>query len=247
MFQNIRSTLSDLLGTIDEKNHVARNANIALKKDLSRLEAVYPYVQREVSDEARLGSLTHWAYLNKTTTKTNTGNERPRRETAGTNNQRAAAHHDADAQESKREAPRRQRRNQVDHDADELRAPSSRKGKSGPKGRAAAENQASENNATSGPSANPSTKRRKVEHTQTTATATAMERSVSAATNAGGRGAAKELATAETGKKRTRAPNASTTSARKRYDTNMFVFGFTQNQLLNPPKAIREGSRGLCQ
>lgn len=237
MFQNIRSTLSDLLGTIDEKNHVARNANMALKKDVARLDAAYPYVQREVSDEARLGSLTHWAYLNKPAAKANTGNERPRRETAGTNHQRGTVHHDADAHEPKREpTTRRQRRNQVDHDADELRAPPSRKGKSGPKGRAAAD---SEHNAVAGSAANPTTKRRKVDTSQAVATAAAMERSVSAATNTTSRGAAKDLAAAETGKKRTRAPNAGTAGARKRYDTNMFLYsvGFSQKPIVESSKS----------
>ncbi|EEQ33511.1 PHD finger domain-containing protein [Microsporum canis CBS 113480] len=228
VFQNIRSTLSDLLGTIDEKNHVARNANATLQRDVGRLDAIYPYVQREVSDEARLGSLTHWAYINKPTPKTSASavNERPRRDTAGANSHRVS-HGDAD-NEPRKEPVRRQRRTQAEIEADEARAGGPvRRGKPGPKSRVA-ENQPNEQAlaAGAGPGAVTAggSKRRKVEHTQTM-TAAAMERSASTATNAPiGRAGSKESPAPDTAKKRTRAPNANA-AARKRTNTVSSITG----------------------
>ena len=96
--------------TTDEKNHVLWNANSELQKQLYRLDTIFPYVEGEVSEEARLGSLTHWAYSNKTTAKVAgpTGTERTRREVAAASNQHlTAALHDGDPamrSESRREA-----------------------------------------------------------------------------------------------------------------------------------------------
>ncbi|KAF3481419.1 PHD finger domain-containing protein [Arthroderma uncinatum] len=223
VFQNIRSTLGDLLGTIDEKNHVARNANATLQRDVGRLDAVYPYVQREVSEEARLGSVTHWAYINKPTPKTSASavNERPRRDTAGANSHRVG-HGDAD-NEPRKEPVRRQRRTQAEIEADEARAGGPVRRKPGPKSRVL-ENQLNEQalaaavaGGTGAVTAGGS-KRRKVEHSQVM-TATAMERSASAATNVPvGRAGSKESPAPDTVKKRTRAPNANT-AARKRTNT----------------------------
>ncbi|KAK2731801.1 hypothetical protein FQN57_003162 [Myotisia sp. PD_48] len=216
VFHNIRNTLSDLLGIIDEKNHVARNANASLKRDVGRLDAVYPYVQREISDEARLGSLTHWAYINKSNAKPsgNTANERPRRDNAGGNGQRIKEA-DLDIETKKEATSRRQRRNQADLEGDESRFPTARRNKPGPKSRAT-EAQPVDQNVASGPTTlAPSaggTKRRKVENS---GTSIAMERSASTTTNRGG---SKDSAASETVKRRTRAPNASTTS-RKRTNT----------------------------
>lgn len=168
-----------------------------------------------MSDEARLGSLTHWAYINKPTPKTSATavNERPRRDIAGANSHRAA-HGDAD-NEPKKEPVRRQRRTQAEIEADEARGITVRRGKPGPKSKTA-DNQSSEQALTAGGATGIVTaKRRKVEHTQSMA-ATAMERSASTATNAGGRAGSKESPAPDAVKKRTRAPNANS-AARKRY------------------------------
>lgn len=134
LFYDIRVILSELMLTTDEKNHVLWNANSELQKQLFRLDTIYPYVEGEVSEEARLGSLSHWAYSNKTTAKAAgpTGTERTRREVAAASNLTAVLH-DADAalrSESRREAmiARKHRRNQGELEADEGRIHGPRKG-----------------------------------------------------------------------------------------------------------------------
>lgn len=148
---------------MDEKNHVARNANKELRKQIQRLETAYSYVQNEISEDTRMGNLHHWAYSNKATAKA-AGSERPRRE---------AANRDRHNEEAT--GMRKQRRNQADHD-DETRT---RKGPG--RGRAA------EANVDTGVA----TKRRKVEKTQPAASSAAMERTASTNTNSG-RGGAKD-------------------------------------------------------
>ncbi|KMU87571.1 hypothetical protein CIHG_05964 [Coccidioides immitis H538.4] len=199
---------------MDEKNHVARNAFLSLKKDVNRLEMIYPYVENEISEEARIGSRTHWAYLNKPTKASGTaGSERPRRE---------AATRDRDADETHRESRReaggrKQRRNQVEPEVDESRA---RKGNIPAKSRAGA-GEASQVNQNVAASAGPS-KRRRIEKAVPTPTSAAMERSASAATNAG-RSGVKESPVPEFGKKRSRAQNV-TAPSRKRIKED-FNFG----------------------
>ncbi|KAL1957807.1 hypothetical protein VTO42DRAFT_5525 [Malbranchea cinnamomea] len=184
LFQHIRNTLQDLLPTLDEKNHVARNANRELRKQMHRLETAYAHVQTEISEETRLGNINHWAYSNKATAKT-TGSERPRRE---------AANRDRDA-ERETVGTRKQRRNQPDQE-DDTRAKKTvttkGKGVEAPSADAAAP-----------------AKRRKVEKTQPAPTSAAMERTASTNTNAG-RAGTKD---ADTAKRRTRAPNATSTAA----------------------------------
>ncbi|PGH11658.1 hypothetical protein AJ80_07025 [Polytolypa hystricis UAMH7299] len=207
MFYNLRATLSELMITADEKNHVLWNANSELEKQLHRLEAIYPYVQGEVSEEARLGSLTHWAYASKTKAKTAGGaSERPRRETAATNNQNTSV---------TVEPTRKQRRNQVvDPDADEPRP--SRKTGAGKQARGAGGDAGANEMLTGVPSA--PAKRRRVDKGPQGATSAPMERSVSA-TTAVGRGASKEAPAVEAVKKRIRAPNAGTAGRKSRTNT----------------------------
>ncbi|KAK2804147.1 hypothetical protein FQN50_006689 [Emmonsiellopsis sp. PD_5] len=218
-FFDLRATLSDLMITTDEKNHVLWNANNELGKQVKRIETIFPYVEGEISEEARLGSLTHWAYSNKTAKNTGTtGSERPRRETASTRDQNLAAVLEAEARaEHRREtgATRKHRRNHADDD--EGRVPA-RKNTTG-KGRGGGETPGNENiHIGTGAVANAAapTKRRRVDKSQATLTATAMERSVSATTNAGG--GRKDGATPDVVKKRIRAPNANP-AGRKRTNT----------------------------
>ncbi|ODH47613.1 hypothetical protein GX48_06291 [Paracoccidioides brasiliensis] len=220
IFFELRSTLSDLMITTDEKNHVLWNANNELEKQITRIETTFPYVEGEISEEARLGSITHWAYSNKTAAKA-AGNtsERPRRETASTRDQNLTV----DGETRREGVSRKHRRNQPDADGEDGRVPL-RKGTSG-KGRGG-ETPASGNTpigvvgAVAGSSAAPA-KRRRVEKPPLTSTAiaSAMERSVSATTNIGtGRGVPKDVSAADVVKKRIRAPNANP-SARKRANT----------------------------
>lgn len=186
--------------TADEKNHVISNANEELDRQIFRLDTVFPYIAGEISDEARLGSLTHWAYSNKSAAKTTT-NERPRREAVAQRQDLSHVLHEAEAasrSEARREAVRaRARRPNPDADYEEGRAP--RKTNSG---RSRGDNATGENAAP---------KRRKVERPATVDTGAPMERSVSG--TGGQRGANKDGAE----KKRSRAPNPNAAAARKKY------------------------------
>ncbi|OJD22590.1 hypothetical protein ACJ73_06060 [Blastomyces percursus] len=216
-FYDLRATLSDLMITTDEKNHVLWNANIELEKQVRRIDMTFPYVEGEISEEARLGSLTHWAYSNKAAAKT-TGNtsERPRRETASTRDQNLAA---ALEGEARREGgSRKHRRTQADADGEDGRVPS-RKGTG--KGRSGETPSIPIGTGGAVASSAAPAKRRRVEKPQPTASATAaaMERSASTTTNTvAGRGAAKEPSATDGVKKRARAPNANP-GGRKRANT----------------------------
>ena len=63
LYSSLRHTLYDMMVTMDEKNHVINNANEDLARHIRRLDSVYPHIAGEVSEEARLGSLKHWAYF----------------------------------------------------------------------------------------------------------------------------------------------------------------------------------------
>lgn len=201
--------------TADEKNHVLTNANEELDHQLYRLDAVHPYIFNEVSEEARLGSLTHWAYSNRATAKAaakTTTTERPRREAATATSHLVQALHEADVaahrSEARRDAAvRKPRRNQVDSDFDETR-PTQRKG-------ATAKARAAGGDGADGTAPVPK-RRRVVDKPAAVQTGSAaMERSTSTVTN-NGRTASKDSAGTEV-KKRARAPNAVTTAGRKRY------------------------------
>lgn len=187
--------------TADEKNHVISNANEELDRQIVRLDTVFPYIAGEISEEARLGSLTHWAYSNKTAAKAAT-TERPRRE-AVVNRPDLTQAFEAEAasrSELRREAvlARKQRRVNVDADYEDSRT--ARKANSG-KSRG--------DNATAEQSV--AAKRRRVDRPQAMDIGAPMERSAS---GAGGQRAPNKDA-AE--KKRSRAPNASGAAARKKY------------------------------
>src|SRR5271154_2274781 len=121
LFYDLRYNLTEMMVTMDEKNHVINNANEELSRHLRRLETIFPHIASEVSEEARLGSLTHWAYLE---------NRAPTRGTGHTSRREAAASlatmHENDIasrSESRREAmlARKQRQTHVDSDFDEQR------------------------------------------------------------------------------------------------------------------------------
>lgn len=58
----IRTQISEILMTLDEKIHVITTAYEALQKHLQRIDHAYSYVQHEIPDLYRLGSKEHWAY-----------------------------------------------------------------------------------------------------------------------------------------------------------------------------------------
>ena len=192
--------------TADEKNHVISNANDELDRQVLRLDTIFPHIANEISDESRLGSLTHWAYTNRNTVKA-AANERPRREAASHRQDLSHAFNEIEAvsREAKREAAsaRKQRRAHVDSDFDD---PRPRKGHVKARGGA----HEVDGGAT--------TKRRKVERPAPVDTATAMERTGS---GTGSRNTSKDGSAPDV-KKRSRAPNSG--ASRKRYVT--FVIGW---------------------
>lgn len=227
--------------TADEKNHVISNANDELDRQILRLDSIFPFIAGEISDEARLGSLTHWAYSNKETAKP-AANERPRREAASHKQDLAHALHEAESTrgDTRRDAnlARRNRRAHADSDFDEVRNAGSRKSGAANKSRAAGGEQTMTEH-TGGSAAGAlstataaATKRRKVERPPTADYAGAeMERSTSMAGPGGGRTTTKEMAGAEGAKKRSRAPNTGSTATRKRYLTCLKDF---------PPKLLAQ-------
>ena len=69
LYTSLRQTLMQMMITMDEKNHVINNANEELSRHIRRLDSVYPRIAEEVSEEARLGSLKHWAFFETNITK----------------------------------------------------------------------------------------------------------------------------------------------------------------------------------
>ena len=171
--------------TLDEKNHVINTANDALDKQLKRCQSSYPYIEDEISEEARLGSMTHWAYTTEKPTEKKgiIAGERTRRAA----NQLAAAEGDAAAvrSETRREAvaARKGRHQNLDSDFDDSRA-SGKKVQNGAKGRKVADTSygLGISNTTGPPN-----KRRKVEQSGTGGAA--MGRTSSSMYGSGVRGA----------------------------------------------------------
>lgn len=104
IFQHCAYTMQNMLVSLDEKNHVISTAVEALSKQLARIDDCYPHVELEVSEEARNGSTTHWAYLENRAPKTNVS----RREIASANNIVAAAQHVAADEAAARSDARKQ-------------------------------------------------------------------------------------------------------------------------------------------
>src|SRR5690242_21736480 len=116
--------ITHMIPTLDEKLVVLQGAKATKDKGLVRMHHSYSQIDNEISDEARYGSLTHWAYADKEEKKKGAAtHERQRREVASANNLAAAAQHvhDVDSIAAKSEARReamlankRNRHQQVD-------------------------------------------------------------------------------------------------------------------------------------
>ena len=212
LFYDLRNNLTEMMVTMDEKNHVINNANEELSRHLRRLEAIFPHIASEVSEEARLGSLTHWAYLE---------NRVPARATGHTSRREAAASlatmHETDIasrSESRREAmlARKQRQTHVDSDFDEQRNSNRRNNSNGKTrriGEIAAEAGLGISNAGSAP------KRKKVERP---AGGSVTAEVVSARSNAGGASMSREPSQQDGVSKKRKAPTSGINTARKRYE-----------------------------
>lgn len=210
LFYDLRYNLTEMMVTMDEKNHVINNANEDLSRHIRRLETIFPHIASEVSEEARLGSLTHWAYLENKAPVRATGHS-SRREAAAS----LATMHETDIasrSESRREAmlARKQRQAHVDSDFDDQRTTTRRingNGKTRRIGEIAAE--AAGSGTTN---AAPAPKRKKVEKPASLAVEPAQGRS-----NAGGVTMSREPSQQEAATKKRKAPTSGTTIARKRY------------------------------
>lgn len=148
LFFRLRMLIANMLPTLDEKLVVLQGAKATKDKGLVRMHHSYSQLDGEISDEARYGSLTHWAYADKEEKKKGgQSHERQRREVVAANNLAAAAQHvhDVDSIAAKSEARReamhpnkRNRHQQVDSDFDDRPAKKPQKRKPIPAETAAA-------------------------------------------------------------------------------------------------------------
>jgi len=127
-FLRLRLQIVNILPALDEKLVVLGGAKATKDKGLARMHNSWVHLDNEVSEEARYGSVTHWAYADKEEKKKGGAHERQRREVASANNLAAAAQHvhDADSIAAKSEARReamlankRNRNQHVDSDFDD--------------------------------------------------------------------------------------------------------------------------------
>lgn len=214
LFHNMRMQMGATLAILDEKNHVMNTAIDALEKQLKRCQSSFPYIEEEISEEARLGSETHWAYTDKASEKKSM--------MAGERTRRAAVQEAEGAavrSELRREAvaARKSRNQPVDSDFDEVRA-AGRKVPMAAKGRKPAEPANNTNGVGLGISstAGPPSKRRKTE--KATIGSIPMERAMSSVygSNTGStRGVAKEAPTTNPKKPKTALAPANGTNRRR--------------------------------
>ncbi|KAF1969595.1 hypothetical protein BU23DRAFT_557608 [Bimuria novae-zelandiae CBS 107.79] len=136
-FCRLRMNIVNILPALDEKLVVLGGAKATKDKGLARMKNSYAHLDDEVGEEARYGSLTHWAYADKEEKKKGGAHERQRREVASANNLAAAAQHvyDVDSIAAKSEARReamlakRSRHQHVDSDFDDRPAKKTHKRK----------------------------------------------------------------------------------------------------------------------
>lgn len=128
-FYHLRSAMTEMVSALDEKNVVLTAINDTLARQLSRLEGTLPHVEKEISEEARLGSNTHWAlpHMREARKVVGQSSDRNRRDIQATNDLADASKlvHERDITAARREAMGQRRKNNVDSDFDE-RHPSKR-------------------------------------------------------------------------------------------------------------------------
>ncbi|KAL9002769.1 MAG: hypothetical protein Q9188_004321 [Gyalolechia gomerana] len=244
LFYKLRVYMQEMLPILDEKNHVLSTAGDCLEIQLKRCNSSYRHMDNEISEEARYGSLTHWAYsADKSTDRRGTiAGERSRRDAPAANHltANAPAVHEAEGaalrSELRREAMARKNRNQhLGSDFDDTRGSTGKKSHGVGKGRKAVDATPSTNGAivglgiANGASATaPPSKRRKIEKPASGAPVGGipMIRAMSSVygSNTGpNRGTAASLRATpvhEPSKKRGRAAAIPTGTGRKRANTN---------------------------
>lgn len=244
LFGNLRHNLMVMMVTMDEKNHVINNANEELSRHLRRLNGSYPAIAEEVSEEARLGSLKHWAYF-ETNPVRRGGTQLDRRQAAAS---LAALHatEAAERSENRREAvlAKKARLNQVDSDFDENR-PATRKPQANGRNRRIGELTAE--NAGLGITGTTGGKRKKTEKAAAVST---NERSL-AAVGIGGRAMSREPSQQEQKKRKAPTSNpAGAVPARKRHVLSNTILHTTLTLFLGPTlahKTLRNSSLLLWQ
>ena len=224
-FLHARIAMSEMLPSLDEKNHAVTMANDNLAALLARLDSAWPQIEREISEEARWGSLNHWAYTDKTAEKKNTvATERTRREVALANSLAAAAAGgaDADAGPSRADTRGKSRKAQAQQHADSEHEDPRHGKKAVTNNKRSKPSDFATANGTAASAAANGSKRRKVEKPTPNHVAggAPMEKSLSAVFGSNARGGAspRETPTAESSRKKGRAGQASTNaSGRRRY------------------------------
>lgn len=73
LFNKCTLSMQGMLVSLDEKNHVISTAAEALAKQLARIDECFPFIDLEISEEARNGSKTHWAYPENRVSRSNSG------------------------------------------------------------------------------------------------------------------------------------------------------------------------------
>ena len=229
--EHLRRTMKEMLTTLDEKNHVMSTANDTLKHQLERCETSYPYINDEISEEARLGNLHHWAYVEKSVEKKGPApGERPTRNAGG-----AGPSHDtepvAPRSDLRREAATRKRHhNDSDFDDGKVAAQSSnKKATTAAKGKKVVEQPAQGSAQLAGlgitngtPATTTTNKRRKTEKTNGASSSALAQPAMSsvygpaAAMSNGKRATSREMPAAEVAKKRARTGTGVEGSTRKR-------------------------------
>ncbi|KAK0937292.1 hypothetical protein LTR29_011115 [Friedmanniomyces endolithicus] len=113
-YRDLRNLTNSLLSNMDEKNVVLTEANRVLALQLLRVDSVLPHVESELSEEARYGSMTHWAYSDNRVKKAGLV-AATRRDVAATNNLAAAANaiHETEIAQARRDAGREAHRDKA--------------------------------------------------------------------------------------------------------------------------------------
>lgn len=93
LFVQLITKLKEMIAILDEKNMILSASNDTLFRQLTRFDSAIPHIENEVSEDARLGSNTHWALPHmKDLRRTNSApSDRGRRDVTNVNNLAAAA------------------------------------------------------------------------------------------------------------------------------------------------------------
>ncbi|KAG9239523.1 hypothetical protein BJ875DRAFT_148289 [Amylocarpus encephaloides] len=125
LFSHCAYTMQNMLVSLDEKNHVISTAAEALNKQLAHIDECFPHVKSELSEEARYGSATHWAYPENRVGKSGPAHV-PRREVPTVSHLSAAAQQLADEAAARSDARKQaiiakktQKQTHADSDNDE--------------------------------------------------------------------------------------------------------------------------------